>query len=414
MPVFANARVFTGRDNALHDVNVTVEGERIKQVSDAPAQGAEVIDCGGRVLMPGMIDAHIHAYFYDLNVNRLQHFPMTTLAQHAANMLGDILDRGFTTVRDTGGADYGLWMAIQRGLLKAPRLFYCGHALSQNGGHVDMRHQHEHGVTDDHLVLCGCCYANPLGMVVDGVDTIRKVVREEFRRGASFIKFTGSGGVSTTGDSLEGNQFSADEIRAIVEECENHMSYVTSHIHPDRALKRAIQLGVHCIEHGTLIEADTARMAADHGTKIVPTMAVIAALAEEGEALGYPAESMAKLALVKDEAVERMNHMRDAGVHVGFGTDLIGALQPRQCIEFGIRANVFTNFEILQQCTLNNAQILGAEGDIGEIAEGCYADILLVDGNPLEDLSCLEGDGAHIPLIMKGGEMHKNTLEAAA
>jgi len=414
MPVFTNARVFNGRESELKDVNITVEGDRITRVSAEPASNAHVIDCGGRTLMPGMIDAHIHAYFYDLNVNRLQHFPMTTLAQHAANMLGDILDRGFTTVRDTGGADYGLWMAIERGLLKSPRLFYCGHALSQNGGHVDMRHQHEHGVTDDHLVLCGCCYANPLGMVVDGVDAIRKVVREEFRRGASFIKFTGSGGVSTTGDSLEGNQFSADEIRAMVEECDNHMSYVTSHILSDRALRRAIELGVHCIEHGTLIEPDTARMAADRGTKIVPTMAVIAALAEDGERFGFPAESMAKLALVKDEAVGRMAYMRDAGVHVGFGTDLIGALQPQQCIEFALRANVFSNFEILQQCTLNNAQIIGAEGDIGEIVEGAFADIILVDGNPLENLSCLEDDGAHIPLIMKGGEMHKNELEVAA
>ncbi len=414
MLTFTNANVFNGRDDSLQPVNVTVSDDRITKISGEPPTQGDVVDCGGRTLMPGMIDAHIHAYFYDLNMNRLQHLPMTTLAHHAANMLEDILDRGFTTVRDTGGADYGLWMAIQQGLLTSPRLYYCGHALSQNGGHVDMRHQHNHGPTDDHLVLCGCCYANPLGMVVDGVDALRKVVREEFRRGASFIKFTGSGGVSTTADPLEANQFSEDEIRAIVEECQNHLSYVTAHIHPDRALQRAIRLGVHCIEHGTLIEPDTARMAADHGTKIVPTMAVIDALARDGEAFGFPKESLAKLALVKDEAVERMGHMKEAGVHIGFGTDLIGALQPQQCIEFGIRANIFSNFEILQQCTLNNAQILGAEGDIGEIAEGALADIIIVDGNPLESLSCLEEDGAHIPVIMKGGEFHKNELGVAA
>ena len=143
-------------------------------------------------------------------------------------------------------------------------------------------------------------------------------------------------------------------------------------------------------------------------------MAVIDALARDGEAFGFPKESLAKLALVKDEAVERMGHMKEAGVHIGFGTDLIGALQPQQCIEFGIRANIFSNFEILQQCTLNNAQILGAEGDIGEIAEGALADIIIVDGNPLESLSCLEEDGAHIPVIMKGGEFHKNELGVAA
>ena len=197
------------------------------------------------------------------------------------------------------------------------------------------------------------------------------------------------------------------------EEVENHLVYCTAHIHPDRALKRAIRLGVHCIEHGTLIEPDTARMAAEAGTGIVPTMAVISALADHGKELGYPKESLAKLARVKDEAVERMAHMRDAGVRVGFGTDLIGAeLQKMQCIEFGLRANIFSNFEILHQATGMNAEILHAKGDIGEIIPGAYADILVVNGNPLEDLEVLASDGAEIPVVMKGGAFHRNRLAA--
>ena len=143
MTVLTNARIFDGESDELIDgKSVYVEGDRISEVSDRPVtpDDGEFVDCGGRILMPGMIDAHIHAYFYDLNVNRMQWIPVTLYAHHAANMLRGILDRGFTSVRDTGGADYGLWMAIERGLIQAPRLYYCGHALSQTGGHVDMRH----------------------------------------------------------------------------------------------------------------------------------------------------------------------------------------------------------------------------------------------------------------------------------
>lgn len=189
---------------------------------------------------------------------------------------------------------------------------------------------------------------------------------------------------------------------------------IDAHIHPDRALKRAVRLGVHCIEHGTLIEPDTARMVADRGTCIVPTLAVIFGLAEEGAAFGFPKESLDKLERIKDEAVERLGHMRRAGVKVGFGTDLIGAIQPRQCIEFSLRSPVFSNYEILHQATGMNAEILGAKGETGTIAEGAYADILVVDGNPLEDLSLMEDDGALIPIVMKGGKFHRGGPDSEA
>ena len=411
MIVFTNAQVFDGLNERLVAANVVVEGERIASVSDAPPPpDAQTVDCGGRVLMPGLIDAHIHAYCYDMNVNRLERLPATMYAHHAANMLRDMLDRGFTTVRDTGGADYGLWLAIQKGLITAPRLYYCEKALSQTGGHADTRHHHDYHHHDEHVVMCGCCFANPLGVIVDGVDSVRRVIREQLRRGASFIKFMGSGGVASVSDPLEGIQFGNDEVRAIVEEVENHLVYCTAHIHPDRALKRAIGLGVHCIEHGTLIEADTANMAADKNVSIVPTLAVIAGMAERGEEFGLPPESLDKLDRIKDEAVERLHHMKRAGVRVGFGTDLIGALQPMQSIEFSLRSPVFSNFEILNQATGVNAEIIRAKGQIGEISAGAFADILIVDGNPLKDLALMADDGARIPVVMKGGKFHRNRL----
>jgi imidazolonepropionase-like amidohydrolase len=175
-------------------------------------------------------------------------------------------------------------------------------------------------------------------------------------------------------------------------------------------LKRAIRLGVHCIEHGTLIEADTARMAADNGTYIVPTMAIIAALAKDGKAMGFPKESLAKLDLVKDQAVARLQHMKDAGVKVGFGTDLLGELERYECTEFSLRSTIWSPVEILRQATSMNGEIVGMKGKLGVIKPGAVADILLVDGNPLLDLSLMEQNGAKLPVIMKAGQFHKRTV----
>jgi imidazolonepropionase-like amidohydrolase len=407
---FTNVRVFDGEGAGLVAGTVVVDGVTIASVGQAaPPAGAEVIDGGGRVLMPGLIDAHIHAYAMDVNLQKVQAAPMSLLAHWAGHVLGRMLDRGFTSVRDTGGADYGLHLAIERGLIRGPRLFYCEKALSQTGGHADWRHPHHHDAGIDHLVACGCGVVNALAYVVDGVDKVRQAVRENVRRGSTFIKLMGSGGVASPSDPLDRAQFSDDEIRAIVDEVERAGVYCTAHIHPDHALKRAIRLGVHCIEHGTLIEADTARMAAERGTYIVPTLAIIAGLANEGAALGFPEESLAKLDLVKDQAVARLQHMKDAGVKIGFGTDLLGVLERHQCTEFRLRSAIFSPVEILRQATSMNGEILGMKGRLGVIRPGAVADILLVDGNPLENLAVLEQDGAALPVIMKAGRFHKRT-----
>ena len=416
MITFVNCSVFDGLGDASYRANVTVEGNRIETVSDAPPPpGSQVIDCGGRTVLPGLIDAHVHVYAYDLNLTTTRKLPMTMLAHSAASMMRDCLNRGFTTLRDTAGADWGLAMAIQRGVLvDVPRLFYCGRALSQTGGHVDMRHHNDFERVDDEVVICGCSFPSNFSWVVDGVDAVRKAVREELRRGASFIKFTASGGVATTADPLEALQFSDEEIRAIVEEVNNHGSYCTAHIHPDRAIRRAIELGVHCIEHGTLIERDTADVAAEAGTNIVPTLAVIRMLAEQGAKLGFPPESVEKVLRISDLAAVHLTYMRDAGVRVGFGTDLIGFdLQKYQCIEWGLRAGVYGNAEILRQATSVNAEILGAGDQLGRIAPGALADLLVAERDPVQDLSVLADDGTHLPVIMKDGKFHRNHLDSA-
>ena len=413
MFVLCNSRIFDGLSDTLRTgQSVYIRGDSISEVSErTPGAGdGEVVDCGGRTLMPGLIDAHVHVYAHSVNVYEIDAAPVSLLVAWATVVLRKMLDRGFTTVRDTGGADYGLRMALDRGYIKGPRLYYCGRAISQTGGHCDFRNPHSRSDEAEHMMMCGCGLINAFAAVVDGVDAVRRAVRENLRRGASFIKFMASGGVASTGDSLTSVQFADDEVAAIVDEVNRHGVYCTAHIHPDNAIKRAIRLGVHCIEHATLIEPDTARMAADHGTYMVPTLAIIEALSRYGKESGLPPQSIEKLNMIGTEAVERTRYMKDAGVRIGFGTDLLGKLEDQQCTEFTLRKSVFSNHEILIQATSMNAEIIGAKDKLGIIREGALADILLVNGDPLANIDILAQNGKTIDAIIQGGEFHKRAL----
>lgn len=404
--VLTNGEVFDGKNERLRAASVFVAAGRITEVSDRPTTPADgdVIDVSGKVVMPGLIDAHVHCYATSVNVHAMDADPPTLRGAYATGALGDMLSRGFTTVRDVGGADSGLFLALQRGHIRGPRLLYCGPALSQTGGHGDFRDP----LTDAGnrgMPLCSCPRSGGLCQVVDGEDAVRVAVRENLRRGGSFIKFMGSGGVASTGDKLECAQFSDAEIRAIVDEVERHGAYCTAHIHPDAALKRAIELGVHCIEHGSLIEADTAHLAAERGVSIVPTLAAMATLVSSGAQLGLPAAAIEKLNRIKDDVTARLEYLRVAGVRIGFGTDLLGPLQSEQCLEWQLRSAVFSNFEMLVQATSANAEIVGLKDEIGTVAAGAVADLLVVNGNPLNDISVLMDDGVHITMLITGGEI---------
>ena len=409
--VFTSARIFDGESAALRaGVNVFVDGGVIREISARPAAGdAEVVDCGGRVLMPGLIDAHVHVYAAGLNLVRLAQSPQSYLAHFAARFLRTSLDRGFTTLRDVGGADIGLAMAIKDGLLdRVPRLLYGGRVLSQTGGHGDFR-PGDHSLDSGHY--CGCSYhSDQLAVIADGADAVRKAVREELRRGASHIKIMASGGVASPTDPLDRCQYSDDEIRAAVDEAERAGSYVAAHCHPKEAVRRAAELGVRSIEHATLIDLPTAEYVAERGSFAVPTMAVLIALVEEGEKLGFPAVSMEKLKRVSDSALSSLEVMKRAGVKMGLGTDLLGALHVRQSTEFTLRAKVLPAIDVLRSACAINAELLGQTGKLGCIREGAVADLLVLDGNPLEDISVLGSGGGQIPIIMKDGRFHKRTI----
>ena len=404
--IFQNARVFDGAEVLGESMHVRVEDGRIAEVSDRPlAQtGARTLDLRGRTLMPGLIDAHFHAISAEADVGRVEAMPGSLIAQHARVALEAAVGRGFTTIRDAGGADYGLARAIDAGLIAGPRLFYSGRALSQTGGHGDQRPL-------EHDVLCSCGMgARRFSRIADGVPAVREAARDELRKGATQIKIMASGGVASPSDPIWVLQYSEEEMRAVVEEARAWRTYVMAHAYTPEAIERCLRFGVRSIEHGNLIDAATAALAAEEGAYVVPTLATYEALSRYGRDMGFPAHSLAKLEEVHGAGLAALETLRDAGVNIGFGTDLLGAMHREQLSEFRIRAEVLPVIDILRQATGINARLLQREGDLGVVAAGALADLIVLDGDPLADLSLLGGDGEGVVFVMKHGATMKDLL----
>jgi imidazolonepropionase-like amidohydrolase len=389
------------------DCAVVVEGERIRELAtgDPRPAGATAIDARGRTLLPGLIDAHVHATITTLDLAALARRPLMVVAQEARLILEAMLRRGFTTVRDAGGADFGLAQAVERGLIRGPRVFYSGRVLSQTGGHGDHRPRSEEAP------LCACqIHSTGFSHVADGVPAVRRAAREELRRGATQLKLMASGGVASPSDPVWNVQYSEEEQRAIVEEARSWRTYAMAHAYTPEAIARAVRAGVRTIEHGNLIDAATAALMSASGAFLVPTLVTYFKLAELGRALRFPEVSQRKVGDVLDAGLASLEIARAAGVRLGFGTDLLGETHAHQSQEFAIRARVEKPLDVLRSATLTNAEILNRTGELGVVAPGALADLILLDGNPLDDLSVLEGQGERIPFVMKAGEIHVNRL----
>ena len=385
---------------------VRIEDDRIVEVFEGdPPAGVQTFDGGGRTLMPGLIDAHVHATITTLNLAAMQTKPVTLVAQEARVILEGMLRRGFTSVRDAGGADWGLARAVDAGLIQGPRIFFSGRTLSQTGGHGDFRPR------NDESALCACqIHSTGFSHVADGVPAVRKAAREELKRGANQLKIMASGGVASPTDPVWNVQYSAEEMRAIVEEAQGWRTYAMAHAYTPEAVTRAVEAGVRTIEHGNLIDQPTAALMAERGAYLVPTLVTYFTLDEFGRALGFPKASQDKVRDVLDAGLASLELCRESGVPLGFGTDLLGETHEHQSREFSIRARVLRPAEILRSATRVNAEILGREGELGVIAPGARADLLLVDGNPLDDISVLEDQGKRLDAIVKDGAFVRNRL----
>lgn len=404
-----NVRPFDSRRGKVGPVSrIVVEDTHIVEVTAEPRQvdAAHRIDGGGRVALPGLIDAHVHvtAYMHDLMGQALK--PPSLIAAESSRILRDMLMRGFTTVRDAAGADFGLQEAVAKGLFEGPRLFIAGFPVSQTGGHADMRPK---GVRNREM-FCTCAGLGLIGAIADGVGEVRRAVREQVRNGANQIKIMAGGGISSPSDPLEGTQFSLEELRAACEEAEAANLYAMAHAYSPRAVTRAVQAGVRSIEHGNLIDAATARVMKTEGAFLVPTLSTYAALADEGERLGWSAEMLAKLATVSARGIESVRLAISESVPVVFGTDLLGHMHDRQSGEFDLRLPAMSSVQVLQSATFTAAQLLREEGRLGELAAGAWADVLLVDGDPTRDLSMLTKPDQSIRVIVQAGSVKKNIL----
>ena len=381
--------------------NNLIETVNAKVIS---AEDAHIIDLQGKIVLPGFIDSHVHVTASELDLAN-EHIPTSEVSLQAARFMEDMLMRGFTSIRDAGGADMGLANALKKGIIKGPRLFYCGKAISQTGGHGDFR---KPNMGD----LCSCSSsASNISVVVDGISEVRKAVRNELRKGATHVKIMASGGVASPTDRVTNKQFSVEEIKAIVEEATNAGVYVMANAYTHETIMRCVENGVRTIEHGNRLNEQTAEAMAKHGVYLVPTLVIYEALADIGPKNNYPPESIAKIEQVRSAGLEAIKIARCKGVKIGFGTDLLGVEGQRwQAKEFVIRAAAEESFDTIYSATVINAEILNQAGKLGVIAPGAYADLVVVDGDPLQDISILSGQGESLDLIMKDGVIYKNRL----
>lgn len=374
-----DVRVFDGVDRLPDRRSVRVVDGVIVAVGDvAPGVDDELIDGAGRTLLPGLIDAHMHAYGTSLDALEIDSSRLSYVAIAGTTRLGAALARGFTTVRDVAGGDPGLARAIDEGLVPAPRYLYSGPAISQTGGHGDPR-----PAEIDHCHLHG-----HLGQIVDGVDEMRRTVRDRFRTGAHCIKIMTSGGVVSPTDPIRLVQFSADEVRVAVEEAARRGSYVAAHAYSPEGIAHAVEHGVRTIEHGNLLDAPTADLMASRGAALIPTLVAYDAMDRRGEQMGLAAVGRLKNREVLDAGKESIAIARAAGVTIGFGTDLMGPLEDDELRGLRLQAEVGGMLDTLRAATSVNASILGLPS-LGRIAEGAIADLLLVDGDPFDDAAAL-------------------------
>jgi imidazolonepropionase-like amidohydrolase len=392
--------------------SVVVEGGRISEVrlgDSPPTTGHDaIVDCAGMSLMPGLTDAHVHVGAVDVNIlDQHREYPSNLVALMMARVLEDALQQGFTTLRDAGGADWSFKAAVERGIVEGPRLLVSDRPISQTGGHGDWRRTTE---TQPPEIFCPT--AGMRSVVCDGADAVRRATREQLRLGANQIKVMASGGAMSHADELAATQYTLDELRAAVEEAEAAGTYVMAHAYNDRSVRNCLESGVRSIEHGNLIDEETALRIAHSGAYLVPTLVTYEALSAEGTDYGVPESVIRKIDEARALGIRALRYAYEAGVKIASGSDLLGPLQDRKARELEIKTEVMSPMESLLSATRTNAELFGMQDDLGTVERGKLADVLVVHGNPLEDIAVLQNRD-NIKLIMKEGRTVKNELEGS-
>ena len=415
--LFTNVHVFDGVSaERIDDANVLIEGNLIKSIStDAiDAGGATVIDGGGRTLMPGLIDAHVHLSlnmgFLTMYYQAPDYIAARTLAEAKNTLL-----RGFTSVRDTGGQVLGAKKAIDEGYHPGPRIWAAGAGLSMTAGHADLRPP-----TQRPRQLGGPAWTegeyNGGTVIADGVPEVLSAARMQMRNGSAFLKMFTSGAVSGMYDPLDIGEYSFDEIKAAADEAKRWNTYLAVHTYNDQGTRLALEAGAIAIEHGNLMTEETMKLLVEKGAFLSTQTGVFLS----DPPAGWSEGSKARQRQAKEGLDNMFKLAKKYGAKITIGSDYVdnGEQKKEQSYELTNRLTWFEPAEILAQATSGNAEILYLSGPrnpypgkLGVIEEGALADILLVNGNPVEDLSLFHNPEENLALIMKDGKIYKNTLQ---
>ena len=419
--LFLNVKIFDGKsDKLITGKDVLVEGNRIIKIAPKIKTNrlVKIVNGQGKVLMPGLIDAHTHLMVTKPFDEAIYTYEPTYIASLATEAARRMLMRGFTTARDAGGPVMGLKRAIDEGIVPGPRIFPSNAFISQTGGHGDF---------DLSMTYLSPYFAGQLDkaylfgwtITADGVPEVRKAVREVLRSGASQIKIMASGSITGAHDPLDVVEYAPEEMRAIVEEAEKWGTYAMAHAYSDEAVRTAIEAGVKSIEHGLMASPETLKLMKKKGVWL-STQCLNYSKNVEDFGVEMPANVAAKFNEAKKSAERVYKLAKKYGLKLAWGTDTFGSLevQDTESQEFIARSKYFSNIEILRQVTSLNGELLSLsskrspypDGRLGVVEEGAYADLLIVDDNPLQDITLLAKPEESIQFIMKDGTIYKNTL----
>ncbi|HAT8378988.1 TPA: amidohydrolase family protein [Legionella pneumophila] len=408
--LFKNANVILGESTELKKkFDVLVQNNLISQVSQTPLQpfeGMRIIDVKGKTLMPGLIDAHAHITGLTLSPKNI-FYSEAEIFLAAATYLKNSLFYGFTTLREAGGADFRIAQLLDNKSIPGPRLFYSGRALTQTGGGADFRKPNEQ------IDPCGHVGSfSTMSVIADGIDEVRKAAREELRKGATQLKVFASGGVvfpSLSNPTLY--EYSEEELSTIVEEARARNTYVMAHAYSDESVRKCIKSGVRSIEHANFVSEPTVELMSESGVFYDPTFISLVQRIESAEQNRLSEAIVANLKNTIEKGKKVYEYALKYKIPIAFGTDLWGPEAQRdQLREFEMLKELDSAANIIRSATVVNAELLMQKGKLGVISEGAYADLLVVDGNPLANLNVLLRPDENLKLIMKDGVIYKNEL----
>ncbi|MDR1943925.1 MAG: amidohydrolase family protein [Synergistaceae bacterium] len=406
--ILKNVTLFDGTgSDPKSGMNLIVEGDRIVDVTasrKSPSALDTEIDCKGKVMLPGLIDAHMHIGLINPQMSEVvrNNHPGLMAAKMFRN-LKDAIEQGFTTARDCGGADKGFKIAVEKGMVPGCRLIVCGPVLCQTGGHADDRM-----AAEDRPHTPG--RIGFTGYVCNGVPEVQKGARDVLRQGSDFIKIMAGGGCASPTDPPTTSQYSPEELRAIVFEAESAETYVAAHCYSNRSIRLCADAGVKTIEHGNLMDLETAKFAASKGSALIPTLPAYEMMYRLADEWGLPDYVRVKVDVVREAGLNAIKNAMETGMAIGLGTDLPNERHIYCGVALEQQAKVQGELGALISATKTNAEILGISDRLGTVEPGKLADMILVSGDPFSDISLFNNYNDNILMIIKGGEVYKNII----